>query len=85
MSAARDVVEVIAKALADRPEAVTVVEAQHHGTTLVEIYVGGGEVGRLIGRQGRTAAAIRTLASAAGEREGTRTVAVEIRDTPYKG
>ncbi len=85
MSAARDVVEVLAKALADQPDAVTVVESQHRGTTLVEVYIGGGEVGRLIGRQGRTAAAIRTLASAAGEREGVKTVTVEIRDTPFKG
>ncbi len=85
MSAARDVVEVLAKALADNRDAVTVVESQHRGTTLVEVYVGGGEVGRLIGRQGRTAAAIRTLASAAAEREGVKTVTVEIRDTPFKG
>lgn len=85
MSAARDVVEVLAKALADKPDTVTVVESLHRGTMLVEVYVGGGEVGRLIGRQGRTAAAIRTLASAAAEREGVKTVTVEIRDTPYKG
>jgi uncharacterized protein len=85
MSAARDVVEVVAKALADRPGDVKVVESEHRGTTLVEIYVGAGEVGRLVGRQGRTAAAIRTLASAAAEREGVKTVTVEIRDTPFKG
>jgi len=85
MSAARDVVEVVARALTDRPDDVKVVESQHRGTTLVEVYVGNGEVGRLIGRQGRTAAAIRTLAMAAAEREGAKAVTVEIRDTPYKG
>lgn len=84
MSAARDVVEVLAKALADRPDDVKVVESQHRGTTLVEVYVGAGEVGRLIGRQGRTAAAIRTLATAAAEREGAKAINVEFRDTPYK-
>ncbi len=84
MSAAREVVEVLAKALADHPDDVTVVESQHRGTTLVEVYIGGGEVGRLIGRQGRTAAAIRTLAAAAGERDGAKSITVEIRDTAFK-
>ena len=51
--------------------------------TLIELYVGAGELGRVIGKQGRTAAALRTLASSAGEKEG-KTVTLEIRDTPYK-
>ena len=83
MSAARDVVEVLAKALTDRRDEVRVVESQHKGTTLVELYVAPGELGRVIGKQGRTAAALRTLASAAGEKEG-KTITLEIRDTPYK-
>ena len=40
MSAVRDVVEVLAKALTDRPEEVRVVESEHRGTTLVELYGG---------------------------------------------
>ena len=83
MSAVRDVVEVLAKALTDRGDDVRVVESQHKGTTLVELYVGAGELGRVIGKQGRTAAALRTLAAAAGEKEG-KTVTLEIRDTPYR-
>ena len=83
MSAARDVVEVLAKALTDRRDEVHVVESQHKGATLVELYVAVGELGRVIGKQGRTAAALRTLASAAAEKEG-KTVTLEIRDTPYK-
>jgi predicted RNA-binding protein YlqC (UPF0109 family) len=43
------------------------------------LYVAPGELGRVIGRQGRTAAALRTLAAAAGEKEG-KTVQLEIRD-----
>jgi predicted RNA-binding protein YlqC (UPF0109 family) len=78
------VVEVLAKALTDRPDDVRVVESQHRGATLVELYVGPGELGRVIGRQGRTAAALRTLAATAGEKDG-KTVTLEIRDTPYKG
>ena len=84
MSAARDVVELVAKALTDRRDDVRVVESQHKGTTLVEVYVGPGELGRVIGKQGRTAAALRTLAAAAAEKEG-KTVTVEIRETSFKG
>jgi predicted RNA-binding protein YlqC (UPF0109 family) len=78
------VVEVLARTLADRPDDVHVVETQHKDTTLVELYVAPGDVGRMIGRLGKTVAALRTLASTAGEREG-KTVTLEIRDTPYKG
>ena len=79
MSAVRSVVEVLARALTDSPDQVHVVESEHRGTTLVELYVGAGEMGRVIGKQGRTAAALRTLASAAGEKEG-KTVTLEFRD-----
>jgi predicted RNA-binding protein YlqC (UPF0109 family) len=78
----RAVVEVLAKALTDRPDEVHVTEKEHRGTTLVELYVGAGEIGRVVGRQGRTAAALRTLASAAGEKAG-KTVTLEIRDAPF--
>lgn len=80
----RAVVELLARTLADRPDDVHVVESQHRNTTLVELYVAPVDLGRVIGRQGRTAAALRTLAATAGEREG-KTVTLEIRDTPYKG
>jgi predicted RNA-binding protein YlqC (UPF0109 family) len=79
VSAVTSVVEVLAKALTDTPDQVHVVESQHRGTTLVELFVAPGELGRVIGKQGRTAAALRTLASAAGEKEG-KTVTLEIRD-----
>jgi predicted RNA-binding protein YlqC (UPF0109 family) len=79
VSAVREVVEVLARALTDRPDDVKVVESEHRGTTLVELYVGSGELGRVIGKQGRTAAALRTLASTAGEAIG-KTVTLEIRD-----
>ena len=79
MSAAKEVVEVLARALTDRPDQVRVTESQHGRTTLLELYVADGELGRVIGRQGRTAAALRTLASTAGEKEG-KTVMLEIRE-----
>jgi uncharacterized protein len=80
----RAVVEVLARALTDRPDEVHVTQSEHKSTTLVELFVGSGELGRVIGKQGRTAAALRTLASTAGEKEG-KAVTLEIRDTPYKG
>ena len=79
MSAVKNVVEVLARALTDRPDEVQVRESEHKGTTLVELYVAPGELGRVIGKQGRTAAALRTLASTAGEKIG-KTVTLEIRD-----
>lgn len=79
MSRARDVVEVVARALVDNPDALTVTETEHHGTILVEVHVAEAEMGRLIGRQGRTATAIRTLAAATAEPEGLR-ASVEFRD-----
>lgn len=82
-SVAATVVEVLARALTERPDEVRVKESLHRGTTLVELYVGSGELGRVIGKQGRTAAALRTLASVAGEKEG-KSITLEIRDTPYK-
>jgi predicted RNA-binding protein YlqC (UPF0109 family) len=78
-SGVRAVVEVLARALTDRPDEVRVVESQHSDRTLVEVWVAPGELGRVIGRQGRTAAALRTLAAAAGEKEG-KNVTLEIRD-----
>jgi hypothetical protein len=73
------VVEVLARALTDRSDEVRVIESEQGPTTLVELYVAPGELGRVIGKQGRTAAALRTLASTAGEKIG-KTVTLEIRD-----
>jgi predicted RNA-binding protein YlqC (UPF0109 family) len=55
VSRSRDVVEVVARALADKPDAVRVTERQHRGQTLVELFMAPGDLGRVIGRQGRTA------------------------------
>ena len=79
MSRARDVVEVVAKALADRPEAVRVTERESKGQMVVELSMAPGDLGRVIGRQGRTAAAIRTLVTLAAELDGTKAT-VDFRD-----
>jgi predicted RNA-binding protein YlqC (UPF0109 family) len=75
----KTVIEVVARALTDRPDDVKVMESDHKGTTLVELYVAPGDLGKVIGKQGRTAAALRTLAASAAERVG-KTVTLEIRD-----
>jgi len=74
-----DLVVGIARALADHPDAVQVVESEQRGVNVVEVYMAEGDLGRVIGRQGRTASAVRTLAVLAGERHGQR-VQVEFRD-----
>ncbi len=79
MSRCRDVVEVVARALADRPEAVRVVERDQRGQLLLELFMGPGELGRVIGRQGRTAAALRTLVTATADLEGVKAT-LEFRD-----
>ena len=79
MSRARDVVEVVARALAGRPNEVHVTESDRRGTTIVQLTMAPGELGRVIGRQGRTAAAVRTLAAAAGELDGAK-VTVDFND-----
>jgi len=79
MPGVREAVEVLAKALADQPDAVKVTESQHKHVTLIELCVAPTDIGKVIGRQGRTAAALRTLASTAGEKEGKQ-VTLEIRE-----
>jgi uncharacterized protein len=79
VSSVRNVIESVAKALADSPQRVSVTETEHGGTTLIEVTVAPPDVGKLIGRQGRTIQAMRTIASMTGERIGKR-VNLEVRD-----
>jgi predicted RNA-binding protein YlqC (UPF0109 family) len=76
----RAVVEVLAKALADAPDQVRVTETQHQKATLIELYVSPRDYAKVLGRSGRTAAALRTLAATAGERDGKQ-VTLEIRES----
>lgn len=66
MSAMKDLLEEIARALVDHPEDVHVTEVEGEQTTVLELRVRNDDLGKVIGRQGRTARAIRTLLSAAG-------------------
>ena len=72
-------VEVVARALVDRPDAVKVSEFQRRGMTVLELTTAPGDMGKIIGRQGRTAAALRTLVAVTAEKHGTR-AQLDIRD-----
>jgi hypothetical protein len=73
----RDLVEFLVRALVAEPDAVRVEEIDSNGDTVYEVHVADDDLGRVIGREGRVANAIRTIAKAAATREGGR-VMVEI-------
>jgi predicted RNA-binding protein YlqC (UPF0109 family) len=73
------VVEVIARALVDHPDAVRVTENERRGMTVYSLTTAPGDMGKLIGRQGRTAAALRTLVALTAEKHGKR-AQLDIRD-----
>ena len=75
----RDLVLHIARGLVREPGRVRVREHVEHGRTVVELSVAADDRGRVIGRQGRTASAMRTLLDALAERRGG-SVALEILD-----
>ncbi|MBK5251077.1 MAG: KH domain-containing protein [Peptostreptococcaceae bacterium] len=72
-----ELVKVIAKALVDHPEMVTVNEVEGSHSLIVELSVAPDDMGKVIGKQGRIAKAIRTVVKAAAIRENKRVV-VEI-------
>ena len=75
----RAVVEVVVKALVDKPDSVRVTETERRGMTVLELTTAPGDMGKIIGRQGRTAAALRTLVALAAEKHGKR-AQLDIRD-----
>jgi len=68
----KELVEVIAKALVDKPEEVKVHAVEGEQVTVLELRVDPTDLGKVIGRQGRTAKSIRTLLGAAGMKERKR-------------
>jgi predicted RNA-binding protein YlqC (UPF0109 family) len=75
----RTVVEVIARALVDHPDSVRVTESERRGMTVLSLTTAPGDMGKIIGRQGRTAAALRMLVALTAEKHGKR-VQLDIRD-----
>ncbi|MBI3803302.1 MAG: KH domain-containing protein [Nitrospirae bacterium] len=70
----KELIEYIAKSLVDRPENVTVRETEGEKTTIIELRVAQEDLGKVIGKQGRTARAMRTILNAAGTKIGKRCV-----------
>ncbi|MBW2606308.1 MAG: KH domain-containing protein [Deltaproteobacteria bacterium] len=70
----KELIGYIAKALVDKPEEVTVSEIQGNQTSVLELKVAKEDLGKVIGRQGRTARAMRTILSAASAKIKKRTV-----------
>ncbi|KXG77240.1 MAG: KH domain-containing protein [Thermosediminibacteraceae bacterium] len=72
-----ELVEYIAKALVDHPEEVTVNRVEGEQSVIIELKVHPDDMGKIIGKQGRIAKAIRTVVKAAAAKEGKRVI-VEI-------
>ncbi|MDM7202854.1 MAG: KH domain-containing protein [Thermodesulfobacteriaceae bacterium] len=74
MSKLKDLVEQIAKVLVDRPDSVQINEIEGEQTSVIELRVAKEDLGKIIGKEGRTAKAIRTILGAAGSKLKKRVV-----------
>lgn len=70
----KELLEFIAKQLVDNPNEVSVAEVEGERTTVYELRVGSGDLGKVIGKKGQTAKSIRTILSAASAKHGKRAV-----------
>ena len=75
----RAVVEVVVRTLVDHPDAVHVTESVRRGVNVLELRTAPGDMGKIIGRQGRTAAALRTLLAVTAEQHGQK-AQLDIKD-----
>ena len=75
----KELVEVIARALVDDPESVVVNEREEKKTTVLEVRVAESDMGKVIGKQGRIAKAIRSVVKAAAAKEDKKVI-VDIMD-----
>lgn len=74
----KELVEVIAKALVDNPDEVVVTESMKGEDTLIELKVSPADMGKVIGKQGRIAKAVRSVVKAAASKEDKKVI-VEIQ------
>jgi predicted RNA-binding protein YlqC (UPF0109 family) len=70
----KELIEYIAKALVDKPEVVSVTELEGRQTSVIELRVAKEDLGKVIGKQGRTARAMRTILGAASAKMKKRSV-----------
>lgn len=73
----KELLEVLAKNLVDKPDEVVVIEKKGDKTTILELRVDSSDMGKIIGKQGRIAKAIRSVVKAAATRENKKVV-VEV-------
>lgn len=78
-AAPRDVLEFVARNIVDEPDGVFIESSGERGSVTLQLHVAPGDMGKVIGKRGRVAQAIRQVVRAAGAREGVRTV-VDIVD-----
>ncbi len=74
MSSSAELVEYLARRLVDEPDEVRVEELEREGDLVIELYVAKDDVGKVIGRQGRIARALRTVVRASAARRSGRTL-----------
>ena len=74
----KDLLLDIVKAIVDKPDEVTIDVTESENTQIFELRVGEGDVGKVIGKQGKNVGAIRTLLSAATAKEGGKRAILEI-------
>ena len=70
----KELVEVIAKSLVDHPDEVVVTENEKEDAVIIELRVGSSDMGKVIGRQGRLATAIRTVVKAASSKSSKKVI-----------
>ena len=70
----KELVEVIAKSLVENPDEVVVTETEKEDAIVVELKVGASDMGKVIGRQGRSAKAIRTVVKAASSKSPKKVI-----------
>lgn len=74
----KDFVEYIVKQIVDHPEEVKVSQVESEKTVILELQVKEGDLGKVIGKKGRTAKSIRTLLTAAAAKQGKKRAILEI-------
>ena len=75
----KEFIEYLAKQLVDQPENVVIEEEMRDDMLVVKVKVAQPDIGKIIGKKGRTAFALRTLASAVGKKNGKK-VLLEVQD-----
>ncbi|WP_022852053.1 KH domain-containing protein [Limisalsivibrio acetivorans] len=76
----KELVEFIVKSLVDNPDAVRLEEVEGEKASIIELRVDNSDLGKVIGKQGRTAKAIRTILNASGVKSGKKVVLEILED-----